>query len=293
MTVIEVPTINDTLWDFRTLRRIWHQATTATEVRLEFSKCRFLKQNAVAFLGGLIRLLRQRGIKTVVGVSTLVPTVRKNLDKNGFIKAFTGQAYPWKDNTIPYREDWNSNPRGFQNYLSTEWLGQGWIGISSALRDCIVERVAETYLNAFEHSASPVGVFTCGQYYPQLRMLHLALVDFGVGIPHNVRRFLGQASAETLNGGKCMEWAFRAGTSTKSAEGISRGLGLDLLKSFIAANHGEMTIMSHDGYVSIVDTGVTYDSLGHFFDGTLINISLRCDDKYYSLASENVPDVEF
>ena len=294
MTVINVPTINDDWGDFQTLLGIWYQATQAQAVRLEFRECRFLRQNAVAFLGGLVRLLRYRGIQTVIGVSTLQPMVRKNLAKNGFLKKFVGEELPWTDNSIPYREDWHRNPSGFQHYLSTEWLGQGWIGVSPGLRDSIVERVAETYVNAFDHASSPVGVYTCGQYFPQLKQLHLTLVDFGVGIPSNVRMYhQGRLPPDSLTGAKCMEWAFQRGTSTRSQEGISRGLGLDLLRSFIQTNKGRLEIMSHDGYICIVDNGVTCDTLSRSFEGTLVNIRLQCDDRYYTLASENVSVVSF
>ncbi len=55
-------------------------------------------------------------------------------------------------------------------YLKTKWLGRGWITVSTRLRDAIVGRVWKIYANAFEHSHSPVGIFSCGQHYPRRKL---------------------------------------------------------------------------------------------------------------------------
>jgi hypothetical protein len=76
------------------------------------------------------------------------------------------------------------------DYLKTKWLGCGWIHVSPSLQDAIVGRVWEIYANAFEHAQSSIGVFSCGQHYPKMKELKLTVVDFGVGIPSNVRLFM-------------------------------------------------------------------------------------------------------
>jgi hypothetical protein len=81
-----------------------------------------------------------------------------------------------------------------------------------------------------------------------------------------------------------MEWAFQRGTSTKP--GMGRGLGLDLLQEFVIQNKGRLEMFSHEGYVSIADGKTSFSERDTFFEGTLVNISLRCDESYYCLASE-------
>jgi hypothetical protein len=294
MTTILVPRINDDIWDFRALSRIWQQSQQAAAVRFDFRKCDFLRQNAVAFLGGLIRLLQARGVPVEIDPATMLPDVRKNLGRNGFLRTFLNDD-GWNDgNTIPFREDLEGAPDDYANYLAERWLGRGWIGVSAALRDAIVERVAECYLNAFEHSRSGIGVFTCGQYYPKIQELHLAMVDFGVGIPSNVRLFRSGQAVETLDAARCMQWAFQKGTSTRTCAGGSRGLGLDLLRSFVQAANGSLRILSHDGYGRIDGTGPpAFQTLEHYFEGTLVMIRLKCDTTRYCLASELVPVVDF
>ena len=148
--------------------------------------------------------------------------------------------------------------------------------------------MAEIYLNAFEHSQSQVGVFICGQYFPKKERLNLTIVDFGVGIPSNVRLFKAhEFRPQQLPASKCMEWAFQEGTSTKQGDSNEpRGLGLDLLRNFVKINRGWLDMFSHEGYIRIADGQISFADRTEFFEGTLVNISLKCDEKYYCLASE-------
>jgi len=102
----------------------------------------------------------------------------------------------------------------------------------------------EIYSNAFEHSSTDIGVFSCAQHYRSRNDLILSAVDFGRGIPENVRLFLrrqhvDEESVSKLSGAACLKWAFERGNST-CTEGIARGLGLDLLKEFVRVNRGKL-----------------------------------------------------
>jgi hypothetical protein len=63
--------------------------------------------------------------------------------------------------------------------------------MTDAVQDAVLGNVWELYTNAFEHGKSPVGVLSCGQYYPKIRTVRLAIGDFGIGIPDNVRMSKG------------------------------------------------------------------------------------------------------
>jgi hypothetical protein len=217
--------------------------------------------------------------------------VAMNLAQNSFMAAFGGSRQPWAGNSIPYREDDLQDAHGFVDYLTRLWLGRGWVNVSPGIRDAIVGHMAEIYLNAFDHGQSPIGVFTCGQHFPKKQELNLTIVDFGVGIPSNVRLFKANDFVpEELQAAKCMEWAFQKGTSTKPG---GRGIGLDLLQEFVRLNQGRLEMFSHEGYVSIADGKMSFAKRNTFFEGTLVNISLRCDESYYCLASELGNDPPF
>jgi len=296
MTIIPIGRINDDPGDFQSLCVIWQQAMGANDdIAFEFHWCDFLRPNALVFLGGLARLLQLRGRMVDFRWQTLREgAVKMNLAQNGFLHQFGGLQGPWKGNSIPFREDGHENAAAFEHYLGEYWLGRGWIGVSAGLRDQIVSRVAELYMNAFQHSRSPIGVMVCGQYFKNRNELTLALADFGVGIPSNVRLFRGsEAAAETDSAAACMQWAFARGNSTAQTPGVSRGLGLDVLRDFVQAARGSLDIYSHEGGYRLVDKQETFATLRAHFEGTLVNIRLQCDDTYYVLASENVPVVPF
>ncbi len=281
--VLQVPTLNDKLGDFDCLFQFWQQVNDdSSEVVFDFSQCYFLRQNAVAFLGGLARLIESRSGKVTFDWNTLRKHVGMNLRQNGFMYAFNAGEEPWQGNSIPYREDQHQDRDGLVYYLAEQWLGRDWVHIGQLLRNIIVGTAWEIYANAFEHGQTDIGVFSCGQHYPKLGELRLTVVDFGVGIPDNVRVFLENRD---LPADKALKWAFQKGTTTRRGS-VTGGIGLDCLKRFVKINKGKLEIFSHDGYVAIDENQETYQNRQTFFGGTLVNITLKCDESYYSLVFE-------
>jgi hypothetical protein len=292
---IKVPNLDDGqsgfYWLFDTSANL---QSADGEVTFDFSDCRFIGQHAVAFLGGLARQLEAHGCVVYFLWDTLIPRVRNCLKQHGFLHAFGHPYKPLgKGNSIPFREDFEQDPSGYVQYLEQMWLGKNWIKVSERLGAAVASRVGEAYLNVFEHSRSPVGLFSCGQHFPNKHLLKLTLVDFGVGIPSNVRLHLLKTQKippDQLPGRACMEWAFQRGTSTQPG---GRGLGLDLLSSFVRVNDGRLEIFSHEGHAIVTKAGVQFSSIERYFEGTLVNILLRCDEKYYCLTSERSEEFPF
>ncbi|SPD75142.1 conserved hypothetical protein [uncultured Desulfobacterium sp.] len=291
--VIQIPTLNDGTWDFQQLFTIWNQVNDYFEdVRFDFSNCRFLRPNAVAFLGGLARLIESRLGTVVFDWGTLHnQAVMNNLRQNGFAGVFGHPSSGWDGNSIPYREDQFLDMNGIMDYLTYNWIGKGWVHVSARLRDAIVGRMWEIYNNAFEHSGTQIGVFSCGQHFWRQNDLILSVVDFGQGIPAKVRGFLRQHAEETLvaklTGASCLRWAFQAGNTTKVGE--PGGSGLDLLKEFIRINHGKMEVYSNEGYAIIDKDGERYENRDISFEGTVVHITLRCDENLYRFSDEAEP----
>ncbi|AFZ13444.1 ATP-binding region ATPase domain protein [Crinalium epipsammum PCC 9333] len=285
--IVTVPTINDKAKDFDRLFQLWTQVQENTkEVIFDFSQCFFLRQNAVAFLGGLARLIESRGGKVIFDWDTVKNHVRMNLKQNGFMYAFNSGEEPWQGNSIPYREDRYQDIDGLTHYLAEQWLGKDWVHISDLLRSVIVSTAWEIYANAFEHGRTEIGVFSCGQHYPNLGELKLSVVDFGVGIPQNVRDFQKNPN---LPADQALQWAFQKGTTTRGGR-VTGGIGLDYLKQFVHINKGKLQILSNDGCATIDKQQEVYEKRPSFFGGTLVNITLLCDESYYALELE--PDDE-
>jgi len=286
---IMIPTLNDEEGDFMRLFMIYAQVMDAetSQIMFEFTHCRFLRPNAVAFLGGTIRSLQRKGVVVFVNWESVPSDVMASLKQNSFCNklGYNSQANP--GHAIPYREDPREDANSILDYLTQNWIGKGWVKVSEPLRDAIAGKVWEIYANSFEHSNSEIGVFSCGQHFKRKNELVLSVVDFGVGIPHNVREYLSSDErAAFLSAELCLKWACVSGNTTATANGIPRGLGLHLLKELVRINNGKLELYSHDGYVKISSQGEQYKTLPFYFKGTILNITLLCDEKYYRLTSE-------
>lgn len=286
---IYIPSLGDEVADFRKLFSIAEEVKTSCDnIIFNFSDCDSLRPNAIALLGGIARLAESQGKKVIFDWESFKSkSPREILCQNGFAKTFGYSSLKPLQDAIPYREDKVMNMNHIMDYLVDFWLGRGWVHVSFKVRDAIVGKMWEIYNNAFEHSGGNAGVFTCGEHLPN--DLILTVVDFGKGIPAKIRDFLSNdPRAEKIESLSCIKWAFQAGNST-CMEGVARGLGLDLLKEFVQVNHGKLEVYSNDVYVLINDKGITYANQDVSFDGTVVHITLRCDEKLYRFEHETNP----
>jgi len=295
MPAFSIPTLRDQPKDFDYLFVLASQIVEVSQSRrcnieLDFSGCKLLMQNAVAILGGLAKLIEHNGCSVIFRWNTIDDKVRRSLERNGFLDFFgqpptvLASKASRQRNVVPFRQDLAAHEGNIIRYLYQDWIGGGHVHLSPLLTDHIVAKMWEIYANAFDHADSPVGIFSCGQYYPQRHLLKLTVVDFGVGIPFRVREHLGKR----MNAADALQWAFQRGNSTKSdAEGIARGMGLDLLREFVRLNQGKLEVFSYDGFARI-DRMQNFGARHPSFLGTVVNITFSCDESYYRLASEPV-----
>ncbi len=280
-----------------------------------FSKCSKLDHNAVAILGGLTRYVdfqnssTQRTISGVLksnlfadaGVMFLVTTmssvVSGHLISNNFLSHFSAavdEDYP-VGGYIGYREHNNLlNEDNIADHLRSQWLSGEKLKLSHLLKDAIVSRIFEIFMNAYGHGVSiqnigKLGVYSCGQYDKKEKKLNISVLDFGPGIVENVKRF----NSSITDSHRAMEWALAKGNTTATdsqGANIPRGLGFDLLHEFIALNDGEMRVYSNDVQVLIKDKEkVKIIKSKSYFNGTLVSIKINCDDKEYYFKSEDQP----
>ncbi len=287
---LKIPRINDDPSDYDVLFGLWEQLAsdeTHQTVVLDFAQCDFLRQNGVAFCLGLARLAQSYG-KQIAVENLLNENVAINLRKNGFMEALglPYDRYP-SSTAVPVREDVCRNVEPYINYLDKHWLTGRGISLSADLKQIILSTVVEAYTNVFDHARSRIGAFTCGQFYPRLEELALTLVDFGIGIPATVRRRLNQPD---LNAETAMRWVFQEGNTTQDGP---RGNGLKILKQFVKQNEGSLDIYSENCHARISARGERFTLRGRKFIGTVVQIKLKSDDKFYSLSSEDDSDELF
>ncbi len=278
--------INDDRTDFNYLFRQINSLRDVhgRKIYFHFNGCGFLRQNAVSLLGALVRALQQNENIVYFDMSSMADQVAMNLKQNGFLNELGLGGPRWDGNSIPYREDKVILSDNYTIYLSQHWLGRDWVRISDKLKIFIIDSVIEAYINVFDHADSHVGVITCGQYYPKLGQLKIALVDLGVGIPFRVRTFLG---IPEIPASDALAWAFEPNKTTKDDGTFARGTGLKILKTFIQENHGKLEIYSDKGYVCIAEGEARFENCIHEFRGTLVQITLMCDEAIYTLPNED------
>jgi anti-sigma regulatory factor (Ser/Thr protein kinase) len=286
--LVRVPTSHRDARTYEKFFKLYDVAMSAardhSDIDLDFTDCIFLHPHAVALLGGVIRVLQARKCTVRAKLDTMSGAVHDNLKKNGFMRAMGLQKVAGGRHTIPFRQDRVRNDISYLAYLRDEWLGRGWVNATEKLTDAIANAVWEAYTNAFEHGHSSVGVFSCGQFYPTNREIALAFVDFGIGIPGTVRTV---RRAAHLDDGDAIAWALDRGNTSKQG---NRGVGLDILRSFVELNRGRMDVVSHAGHVHISETGAKRLKRNHGFPGTVFNITFKADERRYAFESEIDPE---
>ena len=287
----KVPTVFCNHSGFIQLFRLWQQIVDYLSTRqtctivLDFSNCGFLANNAIAFLGGLKRYVNSTGYANVeFDWRKANPAVFKYVVNAGLYTEVSDEIklLARTETTIEYREYLQTPDEvSLVDYLSNRWLRPDWIKLSGKLKNAIVGRTVEIFANAFEHSQTKLGAFTCGQDYPRGGYFALTVIDLGIGIPENVRSIMSG-----LDDSQAIEWAFERGNTTKPG---SRGMGLDLLRDFVSINNGELSLYSKCGYALANKAGLKTGLTSFCFDGTALNIKLYHDASLYCFVNELLP----
>ena len=173
-------------------------------------------------------------------------------------------------------------------HLQDSWLTNEKLSMSELLKSEIISSIYEIFVNAYGHglkdNPNNQSVISCGYYEPKDKRLSLSVLDFGGGIVSSVQRHTSISDKE-----KAFKWALEIGNSTRtdSAPDIPRGLGFGILKGFISLNGGMLRVCS-DSYMATVDPSGNYvtKSISGCFLGTLVSITVNCDNKHYKFMSE-------
>src|SRR5690606_18179977 len=127
-------------------------------------------------------------------------------------------------------------------------------------------------------------VISCGYYEPKVRLLSLSVLDLGGGIVSSV-----QNHTDIRDERRAFCWALETGNSTRtdSPPDVPRGLGFGILNKFITANGGTLRVCS-DAFMATANDagGYTVTDLPGRIVGTLVSITVNCDNRHYRLKSE-------
>lgn len=251
-------------------------------VEVDFSGCTWFDANMSAPLGVVFaHAVDNLNELKLRGLTCSVETI---LAKNRFLVGF---GFPEKNDThgttIPYRRFSTTDDRYFAAYLNRHLCGKGMPTMSSALSEHFRNSILEIFVNAAMHSESKFGIFACGQYFPRQHRLDFCIADAGIGIRRKIHKELGLK----MNSDKAIEWALQEGNTTKTGS-VPGGLGLNLIREFIAMNKGRIQIVSDRGYWEMKPEGETLTRIDTPFPGTVINIEINtADTGSYRLRAES------
>jgi len=136
-------------------------------------------------------------------------------------------------------------------------------GLKPSMRMALLELVQ----NFADHSSSVSGAWASGHKYQG--RITLCLLDLGQGIPNSLR---GVQKYQRMRDPTLIHLSTEDGVS---AAATSRGRGLHMIRRFVRANDGTMTIISGEGRVRFrPDRKPTRDYIDGFFPGTAVFLSL-------------------
>lgn len=219
-----------------------------------------------------------------IHLTNIRTNVERILSKNGFLSNYGRTRIPdtW-GTTIPDQRFDVKDDRYFAGYIESELVNraempQMSVGLAKKFR----ESVFEIFSNSVIHSQTKLGIFSCGQFFPNRNRLDFAVADLGIGIKKNVEENAGLSLAAD----KAIVWATQ-GTNTTKRGSIPGGLGLKLLGEFINLNGGRIQIVSDAGYWCLRKGKISAALLPFPFPGTVVSIEIDTSDKQsYALSSE-------
>jgi hypothetical protein len=257
----------------------------ADRLELDFSRCKFFDANMAAPLAAVLTRIAEKF--NTIEIVSVPPATERILRKNSFLTNYRYQ--PLEDanrTTIPFQRMQLSDQGRFSDYIERHLRGKGIPRMTQGLGKVFKQSVFEVFQNAVLHSHSKLGVFVCGQFFPQLQHLDFTLADAGVGFRTNVRRFLGT----NISSADAIRWALEARNTTKTGAQPG-GVGLKFLTDFVRLNRGKIQIVSRKGFYQCVNSEETFTMMDADFRGTAVNLEINTGDgASYCLASETSPD---
>lgn len=251
------------------------------EIVFNFRKLTFIEPAGVTILGNLFQWLNKSGVTC----EKILPRLSdrdavKYLDDSLFFEQYYGEKLredsDLRPTTIPltlvaYEHSYQFLRGRFSNWLANR------LEVTVESVDNIRISLEEIFNNIRDHAQENTGCIFAQHYPNKGNEVHIAISDFGVGIPHNIKQ-----EYPLINDGEALKMAIEAGFSTRSTP-RNRGVGLaTLVDNVVRDNGGEMYIHSNHGILTCkagnTDIDVEYEVSPSYYPGTLIQIILKADN---------------
>ena len=254
----------------------------ADRVQINMAKVEFFDANMAAPLGAILARVADKLNK--VEIVSVPPRVEQVLRKNRFLTNYWYESLDdTNQTTMPFRRLRLSDEGEFEEYIYRQLSGRGIPRMSEGASRVFKKKVFEVYQNAVFHSESELGVFVCGQFFPQQHRLDFSIADIGIGIRETVRRYFENPRINSL---PALKWALEPYHTTKRGPHPG-GLGLEFLQQFARLNKGKIQIASRFAFYELNSDEEIFERMTTDFPGTAVTIEINtADEAVYFLKSE-------
>ena len=255
----------------------------ADRLQLNMSRVSFFDANMAAPLGAILAQVADKF--NIVKIVAVPDKVEQVLRKNRLLTNYWYESLDDSDRiTMPFRHLRLSDEGEFEEYIHRQLSGRGIPRMSEGASRVFKKKVFEVYQNAIVHSESELGVFVCGQFFPQQYRLDFTIADVGIGIRETVRRYFNNDTR--ISSLPALKWALKPLNTTKRGPHPG-GLGLEFLQKFARLNGGKIQIASRFGFYELNCDGESFAKMEADFPGTAVTIGINtADEGVYVLKSE-------
>ena len=197
--------------------------------------------------------------------------IRLILMKNQLLKA---RAVDSNHTTMPVTHFRLDEEVEFANYTRQHMNRREMPRMSAALQGKFYEGIDELFANSALHSKSPIAVTVAGQFFPRTEKLAFVISDGGRGVDGSLRA----AGYNFSTPDEAIDWAMQPNNTSRQGY-IPGGLGLRLLRDFVEANHGKLTVASTKGIWIQSGREVVKRSMRRDFPGTAVVLEINTSDK--------------
>ncbi|WP_417794811.1 hypothetical protein [Terasakiella pusilla] len=208
----------------------------------------------------------------------IAPRIQTILQKN---KTLVGTRADVHGTTIPVTSFSSVSEVDFSKFTRSRLMRPEMPRMSNGLKEKFFEGIDELFANGALWSKSPIPFFAGGQYFPRKDRLSFVLSDGGQGIQGSLLA-AGKSFSDPV---AAIDWAMEMNNSARQGD-IPGGLGLGILKDFVAMNGGCLFVCSHLGYWESRNGRVTKRRLSGVYPGTVVSLEINtADAKSYHMQS--------
>lgn len=283
MTSISSSRLDTSIGGYLSLARLHNDLANqgAGVVEVDCSDVRWIDAHLASALSVIAHHANSRGqTLRLMGLSHSVSTI---LRKNNFLVGPLRDTY---ETTMPVTAFSLDEGVKFADYARRYLSHPSMPAMTMSLQRKFFEGVDELFANCSLHSQSKQPICVCGQFFPKKEILAFGISDGGHGMIGSYVKWSGQERRAC----DAIEWAMKEGNTSRVGD-IPGGLGLALIREFIALNKGRLIVASDAGYWCQDGERVTMTDMRMPFPGTSIVMEIDCSDaKHYDEIVHASPD---